>query len=389
MTAINFLMPVNLRPAVTMASGQGSWLTDEQGRTYLDFVQGWAVNALGHAPDELREALTLQAAQLLTPSPAFYNRPQLELAQVLCKKSGLDLAWFCSSGAEATECAIKLARKWGQVRRSGAYEVISARNSFHGRTLTAMAAGGKPGFESMFPPRPAGFKLVPFGDLDALRLEINERTAAVLLEPIQGEAGVLVPPPGYLRQVRELCAEQGVLFMLDEIQTGLGRTGELFRFQAEHCQPDVLLLGKQLGGGVPLAAVLCKRHAYHLVPGEHGGTYAGNPLMTACGLALVAAIDEGVLANVRTRGAQLAHGLERLARIHGGGEVRGAGLLQALEFRAPIAERVVQAAREQGLLLNAPRPSTLRFMPQLRVTESEVALMLERLGECLCRVSRD
>jgi acetylornithine/N-succinyldiaminopimelate aminotransferase len=375
-------MPLSSRPDVVMSSGTGSWLTDTEGRRYLDFIQGWAVNALGHAPIELQQALTSQSALLLTPSPAYFNAPQLQLAAALCEKTGLDLAWFCSSGTEATECAIKLARKWGQRRLAGAYEVISATNAFHGRTLTAMAAGGKPGFERMFLPQTPGFKKVAFGDLEALRSEISDHTAAVLLEPIQGEAGVLMPPPGYLRAVRELCRERGLLFMLDEIQTGLGRTGSMFRFQTEECQPDVLLLGKQLGSGVPLAGVLCREDAYHLDPGEHGGTYGGNPLMAACGLAVLAAIDDGVLQNVQQRSAQLVLGLNHLSHAFGGA-VRGAGLLLALELNRPIAAEVVQTARERGLLVNAPRPSTLRFMPQLRVSADEVTLMLERLGDSL------
>ncbi len=379
----NHLMPLIPRPDVIMSHGKGSWLFDTEGKRYLDFIQGWAVNALGHAPHELQLALQRQSEQLLSASPAYYNAPQLELCRRLCDAAGLDLAFLCSSGAEAVETAIKLARKWGRHQRSGAFEVLSTQGGFHGRTLAAMAASGKPGFDEMFPPNPPGFRKLPYADVGALEAAISERTAAVLLEPIQGEAGVIVPPAGYLNAVRQLCTQHGLLLILDEIQTGIGRTGTLFRFEAEDVRPDVLLLGKQLGGGVPLAATLCSQRAYGLEPGEHGGTYAGNPLMAACGLAVLDAVDQELLSGVRAAGEKLQAGLTELGMRHGFTQVRGAGLLCAVELDRPRAAAVTQACFERGLLLNAPRPRTLRFMPQLRVSPSEISTMLETLDLAL------
>jgi acetylornithine/N-succinyldiaminopimelate aminotransferase len=380
------LMLHEQRPDLVMARGAGSWLWDEQGRAYLDFVQGWAANCLGHAPGILRDALAAQAAILVNASPAFFNRPQLALAAALARASGLDRVFFASTGAEANEGAVKLVRKWGRLHRGGASEVITAHGGFHGRTLAMMAASGKPGWDALFPPAVPGFRKVPFGDLAAVAAAIDEATAAVMVEPIQGEAGVVVPPAGYLAGLRRLTRERGVLLVLDEVQTGMGRTGSLFAFEAEGARPDVLTLGKGLGAGLPLAALLATREASCFAPGEQGGTFGGTPLVSAAGLAVLEALlAPGFLAGVRARGEALAAGLGRVADRFACPAVRGRGLLQALALPAPRAEAVVARAREGGLLVNAARPDLLRFMPALDVSEAEIDMMLERAREALRR----
>jgi acetylornithine/N-succinyldiaminopimelate aminotransferase len=237
------LIPITQRPDVVMVRGDGSYLWDDAGKRYLDFIQGWAVNALGHCPVEVRKALNAQAAQLLTPSPAYHNRPQLELAERLTRASGLQQAHFASSGAEANEAAVKIARKWGRRHKHGAFEVLTTHAAFHGRTLAMMAASGKPGWDALVPPNVPGFRRVPFGDLAATRAAISEHTVALMVEPIQGEGGVVVPEPGYLRALRELANEHELLLILDEVQTGMARTGTLFAFEQVGVAPDVLSLG--------------------------------------------------------------------------------------------------------------------------------------------------
>jgi acetylornithine/N-succinyldiaminopimelate aminotransferase len=380
----NRLMKLTARPAAIMVRGRGSYLWDETGRRYLDFVQGWAVNSLGHAPPELSEAIVRQVVTLLNASPAYHTRPELELAAELARATAMERVFFCNSGAEANEGAIKLARKWGKIHRGGAHEIVTAVNGFHGRTLAAMAASGKPGWDTMFPPTMPGFMKVPFGDVGAVEKAIGSGTVAVLVEPIQGEAGVVVPPPGYLRALRDLADEAGILLMLDEVQTGIGRTGTLFAHQHDGVLPDVMTIGKGLGGGVPLAALVAREHAACFAPGEQGGTFNGNPLMTSAGLAVLRAVAateflEGVL----NRGKTLAVGLERLGASHGIVEVRGRGLLVAARLSAPRAERVRDAAFALGLLVNSVRPDTLRFMPALNVTDDEIAAMLGLLGRAL------
>jgi acetylornithine/N-succinyldiaminopimelate aminotransferase len=378
------LMTITHRPSPVMVRGRGSWLWDDSGRRYLDFVQGWAVNCLGHAPGEIRRALTRQSEALLTPSPAFHNGPQLALSSALAHSSGLDRVFFANSGAEANEGAIKLARKWGGAERGGAYEIVTTENAFHGRTLATMAASGKPGWDDLFPPVIPGFVKVPFGDVAAMEAVIGAKTAALMVEPIQGEGGVVTPPRGYLRALRELADRHGLLLILDEIQTGMGRTGRLFAHQHERVRPDIMTLGKGLGGGVPLAALLARESVCRFEPGDQGGTMNGNPLMTAVGLAVHRKLAApGFLAKVRDRSSQLRRGLTRLAKQHGLRGVRGAGLLLALELGAERAPELVETCRERGLLLNAPRPDLLRFMPALNVRASEVDTMLARLDRVL------
>jgi acetylornithine/N-succinyldiaminopimelate aminotransferase len=380
-------MSITLRPDAVMVRGEGSFLWDDAGRRYLDFVQGWAVNALGHAPAVVRDALARQSALLLTPSPAFHNAPQLALARALTERCALERVFFCNSGAEANEGAIKLARKWGRLHRGGAFRIVTMHGAFHGRTLATMAASGKPGWNEIFPPAMPGFAKVTFGDLAAMSDALDESTVAVLVEPIQGEGGVVVPPAGYLRDLRDLTRRRGVLLMLDEVQTGMARTGPLFAHQASGIEPDVMTLGKGLGGGVPLAALLAREEVSCFEPGEQGGTFNGNPLMTAVGLAVLEAICEpGFVASRAQVARTLEAGLADLARRDGCPGIRGSGFLLALRLPGAVGAAVVAACFARGLLVNAPRPELIRLMPSLAVSASEVACMLEILSDALGEV---
>ncbi|NVK39888.1 MAG: acetylornithine transaminase [Oceanospirillaceae bacterium] len=380
------LMQIAARPDLTFVRGEGGYLYDTNNSAWLDFIQGWAVNTLGHCPPAVSEAICAQSRQLINPGPAFYNAPAVTLANRLAELSGLDQVFFANSGAEANEGAIKLARKWGQQHRNGAWKIITFHNGFHGRTLATMSATGKPAFEPLFNPKVPGFTKVPYGDLDAVAAAIDGETVAVLLEPIQGEAGVIPAGSTFLQGLRELADEHGVLLMLDEVQTGIGRTGSLFCYQRHGIEPDVVTLGKGLGGGVPIAALLAKAHACCFEYGDQGGTFNGNPLVCAAALAVLDAVTApGFLNGVRARSKQMISGLEAMAQRFGLGEVRGEGLLLALETGTVDAPALVKAAFAAGLLLNAPRPHTLRFMPALNVSEGEIERMLNLLGGLLER----
>jgi len=386
------LMAVTLRPDQVFVRGEGAWLWDQAGNRYLDWLQGWAVNALGHSPAVVREALHEQSALLLTPSPALYNEPSLALAHRLCALSGFDQVFFGSTGAEANEGAIKLARKWGRVRKpgrggaaAGAFEIITFDNGFHGRNLATMAASGKAGWDQLFPPTMPGFVKAQLNDIASVRQALGERTVAILLEPVQGEAGVRPATATFLRELRALCDQHQLLLLIfDEVQTGCGRLGELFAFQHFGVEPDILTLGKGLGGGVPISAVLAKAHCSVFEHGDQGGTYAGNPLMCAVALAVLNELRQpAFLANVRQQGQALREGLEALSSQLGLGEVRGEGLLLALELGQDIAPEVVHTCRHLGLLLNAARPHCLRFMPRLNTTAAEVEHGLAVLEKAL------
>jgi acetylornithine/N-succinyldiaminopimelate aminotransferase len=378
------VMQTALRPPLIVTEGRGSWLFDDSGRRYLDFVQGWAVNALGHCHPLMVEALTRQAQRLINPSPSFYNGPMLQLANALTERSCLDRVFFCNSGAEANEGAIKLARKWGQLHRDGAYQIVTMQRAFHGRTLATMSASDKAGWERLYEPKVAGFVKVPFDDLAAVEAAVGDQTVAILLEPVQGEAGVWPASDAFLQGVQRLARERGILLVLDEVQTGIGRTGRLFAYEHSGIEPDIVTLGKGLGGGVPLAALLAREGICCFEPGDQGGTFNGNPLMTAMGCAVVEEVSKPeFLKQVRASSAYLRQGLERLSAEHGHGEVRGLGLLLALQLRTQAAHAIVAAAFDRGLLLNAPREHTLRFMPSLIVSRDEIDQMLSLLHAAL------
>ena len=372
------------RPPLVMVKGAGSWLWDRDGKRYLDFVQGWAVNSLGHSPRVVLDALQAQGTRLINCSPAYYNEPMAELAALLAETSGLDQVFLCNSGAEANEGAIKLARKWGSRHRDGAFEIITMHGSFHGRTLATMAASGKPGWDALFAPKVPGFQKVPLGDLDAVASAITPSTAAVMLEPIQGEAGVVVAPDDYVRALRALTRERGILMILDEVQTGVGRTGRFLGCQHAGIAPDIVTLGKGLGGGVPLAALVAADSVSCFEYGDQGGTFNGNPLMAAVGRAVVETVKQPeFLQMVAANGTYLADRLRALADERGHGEVRGRGLLLALELKGQDSKKIAAAALDHGLLINAPRPDTLRFMPSLTVSTDEIDEMIERLEASL------
>jgi acetylornithine/N-succinyldiaminopimelate aminotransferase len=388
---VHTLMHVTHRPPAVFTHGSGSWIWDSEGRRYLDLVQGWAVNTLGHAPPALARALSAQAGRLLQPGPGLYNDRAVELAQRLTQLSGLDRCYFTGGGAEANEGAIKLARKFGQLHRGGAHEIITFDNAFHGRTLATMSASGKPGFEHLFEPKVPGFPKAQLNDIGSVEALVGTRTVAVLLEPIQGEAGVIEADAAFLRALRALCDARGLLLMFDEVQTGVGRTGTLWGWQASGVQPDVMTLGKGLGGGAPIGALLARESACCFVPGDQGGTYHGNALMCAAALAVVEAVTHsGFLEHTRARGDQLRHGLQSIADSLSSGPIRGRGLLLALDLPRPEqATQLAEALRLRahgstpGLLVNAVRPQRLRFVPALNITAPEVDQALGLLREAL------
>jgi acetylornithine/N-succinyldiaminopimelate aminotransferase len=386
---VHALMEITSRPPLVFTRGEGSWLWDHEGRKYLDFVQGWAVNSLGHCSPVVTRALIEQAARLVNPSASFHNAPALELAKRICEASVFDRVFFASSGAEANEGAIKLARKWGSRYRNGAHEIVTFANAFHGRTLACMSASGKPSFAPLFEPKVPGFPKARLNDISSVSGLIGDKTVAVMVEPIQGEAGVVPASDEFLRELRALASREGLLLIVDEIQTGVGRTGKLWAYEHAGIEPDIMTLGKGLGGGVPLAALVAKESVSCFEHGDQGGTYNGNPLMCAVGCAVMEAVcAPGFLESVREKGEYLASSLRSLSSRLGLGEVRGRGLLQALELGSDIGPRVVELAREAGVLVNSPRAGVLRFMPALNVGVEDVGEGVGVVGEAIGRVVR-
>lgn len=379
-----FLRTVNRVP-VTLVRGQGTLVWDDQGKEYLDFVGGWAVNNLGHCPAVVVEALEKQARTLIQASNQFYTIPQIELAQLLLEHSCLDRIFFCNSGVEANEGALKLARRYGKLRLNGAYEVVTTHSSFHGRTLAMTAATGQSKFQEPYVPLPNGFVNVEYNNVDSVKQATSEQTCAVILEPIQGEGGVNVPDEDYLRRVQSWCREKGILFILDEIQTGVGRTGTLFAYARYGVEPDIMTLAKGLGSGVPIGALLARENVSLFSPGEHGSTFGGNPLVCAAAYAsLKYIIDNDIPGKAERVGNYFMTRLEELKQ-HSDvvTEVRGRGLLIALEFSQEIADQLVLACVDRGLLVNKVRPNALRFMPPLIITEKEVDKAIGILADVL------
>ena len=386
-TLSSALMPIAARPSQVMVRGKGSYLWDQNNKCYLDFIQGWAVNSLGHAPPEIAKTLASQAEILISPSPALHNVPQQVLAELLVRLSGLSQVHFSNSGSEANEVAVKLARKWARISKPGAFEIITTHNAFHGRTLAMMAACGKPGWDDLFPPNMPGFVKVPYGDSEATRNAVTKQTAAIMVEPIQGEAGVITPPEGYLQALRSIANQHNLLLIFDEVQTGCGRTGKFFAFEHENCKPDIVTLGKGLGGGVPISATLAAEHTCCFEHGDQGGTYNGNPLMCAVALELVKTVSQPeFLQQVQQSGKILKTELHKLGHEMDFTAIRGQGLLCAVELAEPCALAVQKMAFESGLLINAPRSATLRLMPALNVTTKEIEQAMHKLGSCLRKV---
>ena len=381
------IMKTYAPPAVTLVRGRGMEVFDSEGRRYLDFIGGIAVAATGHCHPAVVAAIAGQASTLLHVSNLYGIEPQRELARRLAPKAGRDFrAFFCNSGAEANEAAIKLARKWGHLRGVGQGTVITAENSFHGRTLATLAATAQPKYQKGFEPLPSGFKHVPFGDLAALEGVLTPDVTAVLLEPIQGEGGVRFPPPGYLRGVRELCDTRGVLLILDEVQTGCARTGRFFAFEHDGIRPDIVTLAKALGSGVPIGACLARGEvAAAFEPGNHGSTFGGNPLSCAAALATLEVIEgERLAERAEAMGNYLQKELKRLqGKVATIKEVRGLGLLIGVEFHEPIAKDLVKAMLAHGILSNATSETVLRLAPPLIITEREADAFVAALEACL------
>jgi len=381
----NYLMPTYARFPVTLIRGEGTYVYDDSGKRYLDFISGIAVNSLGHAHPALRKAISEQAGLMIHCSNLFNIPAQEKLAMRLGLLSGLDQAFFCNSGAEANEAAFKLARKYWYDRDSDRRGIICAANSFHGRTLNTLTATGQAKVKIGFDPLPPGFMHVPYGDIDALGNAVNATTAAIILEPIQGEGGVNTPPDDYLPAVRSLCDEHGILLILDEVQTGIGRSGRMFAFEHSGIRPDILTLAKGLGGGVPIGAMLATGSvAASFGPGTHGSTFGGNPLSCTAALTVLDVIErESMLINTRNQGNRLSEGLRSLQQDHSNiRQIRGKGLLIGVEMSTDVAPMIARC-RHAGLLLLPAGPKVLRFLPPLNVKVAEIEEALDILGVIL------
>jgi predicted acetylornithine/succinylornithine family transaminase len=370
-----YMQVVNRMPPV-LVRGEGTRVFDNDGKSYLDFTAGWAVLNIGHNHPAVTKAIRDQAGKILQMSNLFYTTPQLPLAKILIDNSDVDRVFFCNSGAEANEGACKVARKWGKTKLDGAYEIITTFDSFHGRTQAMMAATGQPAYQEKWTPLMPGFVNVDYNNVQAIKdAYVEGRTCAVMLEPIQGEGGVNIPSENYLKDVMDFCHEKNILFILDEVQTGMGRIGTLFGYQQfEGVEPDVMTLAKALGSGAPLGAFLTKEFCSVLEPGDHGSTFGGNALTTAAGAAAAKVIvDEKIPALASETGAYFQGKLNALAEKYDFiTEVRGMGLLIALQMNIDIAGATVTAALPEGLLINAVRPNMIRFMPPLNATRDEI-----------------
>ena len=381
--ANQYLLSNYRRAPVAFSHGQGVWLYDLEGRRYLDFIGGIAVSALGHNHPKLVAAIQTQAAKVIHVSNLFQIAEQAVLGKWLVEHSVFDKAFFCNSGAEANETVIKLARRWGRRDGRDRFEIIAAQHSFHGRTIGALAATMQPKYQQPFAPLVPGFVSVPFNDMDAIPGVTTGRTVAIMLEPIQGEGGIIPATSAYLQSVREWCNAHDLLLIFDEVQTGIGRTGTLFAYEQYGIQPDVIALAKGLGGGVPIGAVLMKEHAAALGPGDHGTTFGGNPLACAAALAVLNAIvDDRLSENAARMGERFTAGLQALVARGLAKGVRGRGLLLALELNGEAAP-VLDRCRGAGLLANAVAANALRFAPPLIVQPAEIDQALTILEQVL------
>ncbi|AWD32152.1 Acetylornithine aminotransferase [Candidatus Kinetoplastibacterium sorsogonicusi] len=382
------LMDIINRPDLIFVKGHNSWLEDADGKSYLDFMQGWAVNVLGHCPNEIKETIHKQSELLINPSPAFYNLPSIQLSSKLVSSSCFDKVFFANSGAEANEGAIKLARKWGQIKKNGAYKIITMHNSFHGRTLATMSASGKQGWDKKFAPQVDGFYKATLNNIESVIDLIDNETVAIMLELVQGEAGVILADKLFVRELRKISQEKNILLIVDEVQTGMGRTGSLFAYQQFNIEPDIMTLGKGIGGGVPLSALLCKKNISVFEYGDQGGTYNGNPLCTAVGVTIIDILNSpNFLNSVNLKADKLSLELNLLAnRLNLRGE-RGLGMLRALILNEyDDGPKIVEMARNynpQGLLINSPRKDLIRFMPALNITEDEINIMINILEKVI------
>jgi len=384
----NYYMHVVRRQPIVLVRGQGTTVWDEAGKEYLDFTGGWAVNNIGHCHPAVVEAITEQAKTLMQTSNAYYTIPQLKLARLLVENSCLDKVFFCNSGAEANEGAIKLARKYGRLHQNGAYEIITALNSFHGRTLAMIAATGQPQYQQNFQPLAPGFINVPYNDIDAIKAATTSNTCAIMIEPVQGEGGVNVPTESYHKDLRQWCDDNGLVLIMDEVQTGMGRLGSLFGYEKFGVEPDIITLAKGLGNGVPIGAFMSKLKTSVFEPGDHGSTFGGNVLTCAAAYAAAQVIvDEDISQQAQETGQYLAGILDGLKDRHSNiREVRGMGLLRAIEFTDDLSPIVVAAANNEGVLLNAVRPNAVRLMPPLTITREEIDTGVSRIEAALAKI---
>lgn len=373
-------------PPVELVEGSGSTVTDADDKQYIDMLAGIAVNALGHAHPAVVEAVTNQLSTLGHVSNLFGSAPVVKVAEALREHVGDDTArvYFGNSGTEANEAAFKLARLTGRRR------ILAAQHGFHGRTMGALAMTGQPDKQKPFEPLPAGVEFYPYGDIEALTALVEQNpsdTAAIILEPIQGETGVIPAPEGFLTQVRELCDKYGILFIADEVQTGVGRTGDFFAFQHEGVLPDVITMAKGLGGGLPIGATIARGEAAKLfTPGSHGTTFGGNPVSCAAATAVLATIDDAFLAEVRRKGQVL---YDATSKIPGVKEVRGRGLMLGVVLEQPVAKRVVKLGLEHGVILNAPADDVIRLTPPLVISDEEIAQAARRLAAAIAEASEE
>jgi len=368
---MKYVMQSYSRIPMVIDKGEGVRVWDKEGREYLDFVSGIGVNAIGHCHPEILRALSYQAGRLLHCSNLYYIEPQAKLAKALCQVSFADKVFFSNSGAEANEAAIKLARRWGKGKR---YEIITMKESFHGRTLTTLRATAQIKYQKGFGPFPPGFRYSPFNDLAKLRELVSEKTCAIMLEPIQGEGGIRVASQGFMEGVSEICHEKRILFILDEIQCGLGRTGKMFAYEHYGIEPDIMTLAKSLAGGLPMGATLAKEEVASLFePGDHASTFGGNPLVSSAALAFLKVMEnENLVKKAEVRGEYFGKSLEELkAKYSFIREIRGRGLMRGVELKFEGKE-IVEKCRCKGLLINCTAKKVLRFLPPLIVKEEEI-----------------
>lgn len=379
-----YIMQTYGRQPLALKEGKGAVVWDVEGRPYIDCVAGIAVNNVGHAHPNVAEAISKQAHKLIHTSNIYYTEEQVRLAKLLVQVSPHQKAFFCNSGAEANEGAIKLARKY-----TGKGEIIAMENSFHGRTITTITATGQHKYKKNFGPLTPGFKHVPYGDVEAVREAITDKTAAVLVEPIQGEGGIIIPPEGYLEELKKMCHENDVLLIFDEVQTGFGRTGEMFASQTFKVAPDITTLAKAIAGGFPMGAVLASEEVGNVFePGDHAATFGGGPLACAAALASIQTIqNEGLLAQSRSRGEYFKTQLKDLFQEYGMVEdVRGRGMMLGMEMGMPCAS-MVDEMRQQGVLVNCTAGNVLRFVPPLVITTEQINEVTDSLDEVLRRIA--
>lgn len=378
------LLKVTDRPEIVMCRGEGLYLFDTEGNKYLDFIGGWAVNCLGHSPKVISDILTEQSRRLMNASPSFYNSPMLEYADLLTRNCCFERVFFTSTGAEANEGAIKLARKFGAKFKNNAFEIITTHHAFHGRTLATMSATGKAQWEKLFEPKTKGFVKTIFNDFESVKKAVTEKTCAIMIEPIQGEGGVNVATVDYIKKLRDLCTRENILLIFDEIQTGMGRTGKLFCYEHYGIEPDIMTLGKGLGGGFPLSALLAKEHLNIFDPGDQGGTYTAQPLAMSVGLAVLRELlNQDLAVHCEKMGNLILEKLSTLSKTYEIENIRGRGLLIAFDLTEMKGPDLVNKCLNDKLLLNSPKEKSIRLMPPLVVNENEIEEMVAILKKNL------